>query len=43
VVLGGAKKANGMASFAKWLSPEQAESIRAYIIQQAQAAQAMGS
>jgi len=42
VVLGGAKKANGMASFAKYLDAGQAESIRAYILKEARAAQAGG-
>jgi mono/diheme cytochrome c family protein len=42
VVLGGARKANGMASFAKYLDAGQVESIRAYILKQARAAQAPG-
>jgi PQQ-dependent dehydrogenase (methanol/ethanol family) len=42
VVLGGAKKSNGMASFAKFLTPDQVENIRAYILKQAKAAQAAG-
>jgi quinohemoprotein ethanol dehydrogenase len=32
VVLDGALKSNGMVSFSKFLTPEQAESIRAYIL-----------
>ncbi|MGH6972326.1 MAG: PQQ-dependent dehydrogenase, methanol/ethanol family, partial [Caulobacteraceae bacterium] len=39
VVLGGARKSRGMASFAKFLTPAQVESIRAYILQQARANQ----
>lgn len=35
VVIDGAKSSQGMVSFAKWLSPAQAEDIRAYIIQEA--------
>ena len=35
VVLGGALKANGMASWAPVLSPEDAEAVRAYIIHRA--------
>jgi quinohemoprotein ethanol dehydrogenase len=42
VVLGGARKSNGMASFAKFLTPEQVESIRAYILQESRTAQAKG-
>jgi quinohemoprotein ethanol dehydrogenase len=40
VVLGGAKKSGGMASFARFLDAGQVESIRAYILTQARAAQA---
>jgi len=40
VVLGGAKKSGGMASFARFLTPDQVESIRAYILTEAKAAQA---
>jgi hypothetical protein len=42
VVLGGARKSNGMASFSKYLDGGQVESIRAYILKQARAAQAAG-
>jgi quinohemoprotein ethanol dehydrogenase len=42
VVLGGARKSNGMASFAKFLDASQVESIRAYILKEARAAQAGG-
>ena len=42
VVLGGARKSRGMASFARFLSPDQVESIRAYILQEARVAQAQG-
>jgi len=42
VVLGGARKSNGMASFSKYLDATQVESIRAYILKQARAAQAAG-
>ncbi len=35
VVLGGARKTNGMVSFAKSLSPQDAEAIRAYVITEA--------
>jgi len=35
IVIDGALSANGMASFAKWLKPEEAEMIRAFINQQA--------
>lgn len=35
VVLEGALQERGMAAFAEYLSPEQAEAIRAYIVQQA--------
>ena len=38
VVLGGAMKANGMASFAPVLDADQAEAVRAYVIAQANAA-----
>jgi len=40
VVLDGALQSHGMVSFAKFLSPAQAEDIRAYIIQEARYAQA---
>jgi len=40
VVIDGARKANGMASFAKFLTPADAEDIRAYIISEAKKAQA---
>jgi quinohemoprotein ethanol dehydrogenase len=40
VVIDGARKANGMASFARFLKPSDAEDIRAYIIQEARKAQA---
>ncbi|MFI4934044.1 MAG: PQQ-dependent dehydrogenase, methanol/ethanol family [Caulobacterales bacterium] len=39
VVLQGAKKSNGMASFAKFLQPDEVESIRAYILQEARTEQ----
>ena len=39
VVIDGARKANGMASFAKYLKPEDAEDIRAYVISEAHRAQ----
>jgi quinohemoprotein ethanol dehydrogenase len=42
VVLGGARKANGMASFAKFLNAGQVEDIRAYILQESRTAQAKG-
>jgi PQQ-dependent dehydrogenase (methanol/ethanol family) len=42
VVLGGARKSNGMASFAKYLDAGQVESIRAYILTEARKAQAGG-
>ena len=35
VVLGGSRKANGMISFAQWLKDTDVESIRAYLIAQA--------
>ena len=35
IVLGGARAANGMASFADVLSPEQAEAIHHYLIARA--------
>ncbi len=38
VVLGGAMADNGMAGFDAVLDPEQAEAIRAYVIEQANAA-----
>jgi PQQ-dependent dehydrogenase (methanol/ethanol family) len=38
VVVGGDRKANGMASFKDVVSPEQAEDIRAFVIQQAEIA-----
>ena len=41
VVLGGQLKDRGMASFADNISPEQAQAIRAYVIQQAQRGQAL--
>ena len=40
VVIDGARKANGMVSFAKTLSVKDAEDIRAYIISEAKKAQA---
>jgi PQQ-dependent dehydrogenase (methanol/ethanol family) len=39
VVLGGALGADGMVSFARFLTPAQAESIRAYIIQESRRSQ----
>jgi len=42
VVLGGARKSNGMASFAKYLDAGQVENIRAYILQESRTAQAKG-
>jgi PQQ-dependent dehydrogenase (methanol/ethanol family) len=39
VVLDGALKSQGMASFARFLTPDQVESIRAYILKEARAAQ----
>ncbi|HVN00845.1 MAG TPA: PQQ-dependent dehydrogenase, methanol/ethanol family [Caulobacteraceae bacterium] len=42
VVLGGVRKSNGMASFARFLTPAQVEDIRAYIVKEAKAAQASG-
>jgi quinohemoprotein ethanol dehydrogenase len=42
VVLGGARKSFGMASFAKFLDAGQVESIRAYILKEARVAQAGG-
>ncbi|NIJ38408.1 quinohemoprotein ethanol dehydrogenase [Sphingopyxis panaciterrae] len=35
IVIDGALKDNGMVSFARWVTPEQAESIRAYVGEQA--------
>jgi len=43
VVLGGARKSNGMASFAKFLDAGQVEDIRAYILKEARTAQTSGS
>jgi quinohemoprotein ethanol dehydrogenase len=43
VVLDGVRKNNGMVSFAKFLSPAQVESIRAYLLTQARAYQAQGA
>ena len=40
-MLGGQLKDRGMASFADNISPEQAQAIRAYVIQQAQRGQAL--
>ncbi|HUO12104.1 MAG TPA: cytochrome c, partial [Caulobacteraceae bacterium] len=42
VVLGGARKSRGMASFSRFLTPDQVESIRAYILKQARTAQVQG-
>jgi len=42
VVLDGVRRQNGMVSFAKYLTPAQVESIRAYLLQQARAYQAAG-
>ena len=39
VVLGGALKSGGMASFSRFLTPGQVDDIRAYILQEARAAQ----
>jgi mono/diheme cytochrome c family protein len=39
VVLGGALKANGMASFKRYLTPAQAEDIRAWLLDEAKAVQ----
>ena len=41
VVIDGARAANGMVSFAKYLSPKQAEDVRAYILTQAKRQQAI--
>jgi mono/diheme cytochrome c family protein len=35
IVLDGARKANGMASFAKWINREDAEALRAYVASEA--------
>jgi quinohemoprotein ethanol dehydrogenase len=35
VVIDGARKANGMASFARFLSPQDAEDVRAYVLTEA--------
>ncbi len=35
VVIDGAKKANGMASFARFMSPKDAEDVRAYVLSEA--------
>jgi mono/diheme cytochrome c family protein len=35
VVIGGALKDRGMISFAPWISPAQAEAVRAYVISEA--------
>ena len=40
VVLEGARKANGMASFARFLNAADAEDLRAYILKEAHNAQA---
>jgi len=40
VVIDGARKANGMASFAKYITPQDAEDVRAYIVSEARKAQA---
>jgi quinohemoprotein ethanol dehydrogenase len=39
VVLGGARQSRGMVSFSRFLTPVQAEDVRAYIIQEARIAQ----
>ena len=39
VVLDGAKKANGMASFARFMSPKDAEDVRAYVLSEARKSQ----
>ena len=31
IVIGGALKDRGMVSFAKWITPAQAEAVRAYV------------
>jgi quinohemoprotein ethanol dehydrogenase len=46
IVIGGALAPNGMVSFAKWIKPEDAEDIRAYVASEAkqlEAAEAAGS
>jgi quinohemoprotein ethanol dehydrogenase len=43
VVLGGVLQANGMASFAHALQPEDTRALRAYVISQAQTAQRAGA
>ena len=40
IVLGGKRAANGMASFADRLQPDEAEAIHAYLISRAHAAYA---
>jgi quinohemoprotein ethanol dehydrogenase len=35
IVIGGVLSSQGMASFARWLKPEEAESIRAYVAEDA--------
>lgn len=42
VVIDGASKDRGMASFAKYLSPADAEDVRAYVLTEARAAQTPG-
>ena len=39
VVIDGAKKANGMASFARFMSPKDAEDVRAYVLNEARKSQ----
>ena len=39
VVIDGAKKANGMASFARFMSPKDAEDVRAYVLTEARKSQ----
>ena len=39
VVIDGAKKANGMASFARFMSPKDAEDVRAYVLSEARKSQ----
>ncbi len=43
IVIGGALSSQGMVSFARWLKPEEAEAIRAYMTQEAIALQKAGA
>jgi mono/diheme cytochrome c family protein len=43
VVIDGAKKANGMASFSRFLTPKEAEDVRAYVLTEARLSQGPAS